>query len=261
MTDPDARNEGGAERRSWIMSALRPAAFLAVADIAKQLGVSSMTVRRDLHLLESAGRVRLVHGGAALSLAELRPAAFPDDGNEPGRARIAACAARLVAESDTIAVDAGPTAYAMARALPPAFHGSVITHSMPVLQLLDQRELPVRAVALGGELQAERHAFVGPTAEAAAGQLRARTFFLATAAADGRGTYSRSPAEASLQRRLIGIADHVVLLATHEVFTGSAPACVAPLHRLTAVVTDRRLPPGVSAALGRAGAVVHVADR
>jgi DeoR/GlpR family transcriptional regulator of sugar metabolism len=261
MTDPDPRSEGGAERRSWIMSALRPAGFLAVADIAARLGVSSMTVRRDLHVLESAGRVRLVHGGATPGPAESRPAAFPDDGNEPGRTRIAACAARLVAESDTLALDAGPTAYALARALPPAFHGSVITHSMPVLQLLDQRDLPVRAVALGGELQTERHAFVGPTAEAAAAQLRARTFFLSTAAADRRGTYSRSPAEASLQRRLIGIADHVVLLATHEVFAGSAPACVAPLARLSAVVTDRRPPPGISAALSRAGVTVHVADR
>jgi DeoR/GlpR family transcriptional regulator of sugar metabolism len=261
VTDPDPRNEGGTERRSWIMAALRPAGFLAVADIAKRLGVSSMTVRRDLHVLESAGRVRLVHGGAALSVAELRPAAFSDDGNEPGRARIAVLAARLVAESDTIVLDAGPTAYAIARALPAAFRGSIITHSMPVLHLLDQRELPLPTVALGGELQAERHAFVGPTAEAAAAQLRARTFFLGTAAADGRGTYSCSPAEASLQRRLIEIADHVVLVATHEVFTGSAPACVAPLERLSAVVTDRRPPPDISAALSRAGVLVHVADR
>jgi DeoR/GlpR family transcriptional regulator of sugar metabolism len=261
MSAPDPRNEGGTERRSWIMSALRPAGFLAVVEIARELQVSSMTVRRDLHLLESAGRVRLVHGGATLSMAELRPAAFPDDGNEPARARVAAFAARLVAGSDTIALDAGPTAYALARALSTAFHGSVITHSMPVLHLLDQRDPPLPTVALGGELQTERHAFLGPTAEAAAGQLRARTFFLAPAAADRRGTYSCSPAEASLQRRLIEIADEVVLLATHEVFTGSAPARVAPLDRLSAVVTDRRPAPDITTALHLAGVAVHVADR
>jgi DeoR/GlpR family transcriptional regulator of sugar metabolism len=261
MTDPDPRNEGGAERRGWIMSALRPAGFLAVADVARELGVSSMTVRRDLHALESAGRVRLVHGGATLSVAELHPTPFSEDGNERARMRIATCAAGLVAESDTIVLDAGPTAYALARALPSDFRGSVITHSMPVLQLLDQREPPLPTVALGGELQAERHAFVGPTAEAAAAGLRARTFFLSTGAADGRGTYSCSPAEASLQQRLIDIADDVVLIATHEVFAGSAPACVAPLERLTAVVTDRRPAPAVSAALSRAGVVVHVAGR
>jgi DeoR/GlpR family transcriptional regulator of sugar metabolism len=261
VTDPDPRNEGGAERRSWIMSALRPAGFLAIIDIAREFGVSSMTVRRDLHALESAGRVRLVHGGATLSAAELRPTPFPHDGNEPAHTRIGAFAARLVAESDTIALDAGPTAYALARALPTGFRGSIITHSMPVLQLLDQRQPPLPTVALGGELQAERHAFVGPTAEAAAVRLRARTFFLSTAAADRRGTYSCSPAEASLQQRLIEIADEVVLVATHEVFAGSAPACVAPLDRLTAVVTDRHPTPTVSAALDRAGVTVHVADR
>jgi DeoR family transcriptional regulator of aga operon len=220
-----------------------------------------MTVRRDLHALEAGGRIRLVHGGATLTSDELHPGAFPDDGNEAGRRRIAARAAQLVGEADTIALDAGPTAYALARALPDTFRGSVITHSMPVLHLLDRRDFPVRTVALGGELQADRHAFVGPGTEAAATQLRARTFFLSIVAADQRGTYSCSPAEASIQRRLIEIADQVVLIATHAVFASSAPACVVPLERLTALVTDRPLPRPIASALGRAGVVSHVADR
>ena len=261
MTDPELRNEGAVERRAWIMSRLRSAGFLAIADLARDLAVSSMTVRRDLHALEAGGRIRLVHGGATLTSDELHPGAFPDDGNEVGRRRIATRAVQLVGDTDTITLDAGPTAYALARALPDTFHGSVITHSMPVLHLLDRREFPVRTVALGGELQPERHAFVGPGAESAATQLRARTFFLSVAAADQRGTYSCSAGEASIQRRLTEIADQVVLIATHAAFTGSAPACVVPLERLTAVVTDRPLPRHIASALHRAGVVSHIADR
>jgi DeoR/GlpR family transcriptional regulator of sugar metabolism len=252
MTDPDIRNEGAPERRAWITSTLRSAGFLAITDIARELGVSTMTVRRDLHALEAADGVRLVHGGATLSPSELHGRAFADDGNSVARQRVARRAVDLVGSSDTIVVDAGPTAYALAMALPDHFGGFVITHSLPVLHLLDERTIAARMVALGGELLADRHAFVGPTTEAAVGELRARTFFFSPAAVDARGTYARSPREAGVQRRLIAIADQVVLVATHEVFTDSAPACVTALDRVTTLITDRPLPAAVAASLGRA---------
>ncbi len=261
MTDPDFRNEGALERRMWIMSTLRSAGFLAITDIARDLGVSAMTVRRDLHALENAGEARLVHGGATLSRAELHGRAFPDDGRAADRQRVARCGSRLVGTSDTIAVDAGPTAYALAMALPDDFTGSVITYSLPVLHLLDERTPRVRMVALGGELDADRHAFVGPTTEAAVGELRARTFFFAPAAVDARGTYARTATEARVQRRLIEIADRVVLVATHEVFTDPALACVAGLEQLTTLITDLPLPQAVAAALRRAHVVAHVAGK
>ena len=113
---------------------------------------------------------------------------------------------------------------------------------------------------MGGELLAERHAFVGPATEAALEQLRARTFFVSPAAVDELGLYARTPAEASVQRRLIGIADRVVLVATHEVYTTSAPARIAPLDRLTALVSDRPPPRAIAAALRRADATADIAD-
>lgn len=251
MTDPALRHEGAADRRTWILSKLRAVGFLSINDLARELAVSHMTVRRDIHALEAAGQVRLVHGGVSLTPAALQSPAFPDDGNADGRARLAEREARLVGEVDTIVVDAGPTGHALARALPDQFRGAVITHSVPVLQLMDQRRLPSRIVALGGELLADRHAFVGPATEAAISQLRAHTFYLSPSAVDARGTYAHSSAEASVQRKLIEIADDVVLVATHEVFSTSATACVAPLERLTRLVTDRPLPVGIARALRR----------
>jgi DeoR/GlpR family transcriptional regulator of sugar metabolism len=258
MTDPDVRNEGAPERRTWIMSTLRSAGFLAITDIARALEVSTMTVRRDLHALEAAGEVRLVHGGATLGPAEQHSRAFPDDGKSVARERIASRGMAMIGPSDTIVVDAGPTAYALAMELSESFRGSVITHSVPVLHLLDERLAFVRTVALGGELLADRHAFVGPTTEAAVGQLRARTFFFSPAAVDARGTYARSPAEASVQRKLIDIADQVVLVATHEVFVDSAPGCIAGLEQVSTLITDRPVPRAVAAALHRAHVVAHV---
>jgi DeoR family transcriptional regulator of aga operon len=260
MTDPDIQNEGVPERRTWITTKLRTAGFLAITDIARELRVSTMTARRDLHALQTAGEVRLVHGGAILSPADLHHRAFPDDGNTAARERIARRAAAMVRTADTIAVDAGPTAHALAMALPEEFHGSVITHSLPVLRLLDEQTTKARAVALGGELLADRHAFVGRTTESAVAELRARTFFFSPAALDARGTYARSSAEASVQRRLIAIADEVVVVATHEALSGSAPARVVALTDLTSLVTDRPVPRPVAAALQRSNVVVHVAS-
>ena len=270
MSDPATRPEAAAQRQAWILSTLRPVGFLAINDLARELGVSHMTVRRDLHALAETGDVRMVHGGVSLPPEPWRraaarsgadgPVAFVDDDHQLERAGVAERAAALVAPMDTIALDAGPTTFALARALPAEFRGSVITHSMPVLRLFDERPSAATAVALGGELLAERHAFVGPATEAALEQLRARTFFLSPAAVDAHGVYARTPAEASVQRRLIEIADRVVLVATSEVYATSAPARIAALHRLTTLISDRPPPGSTAVALHRADVTTNVTE-
>jgi DeoR/GlpR family transcriptional regulator of sugar metabolism len=266
LVEPVSRPEAAATRQAWIVTTLRTVGFLSVTDLARELGVSHMTVRRDLHALSETGDVRMVHGGVSLPAESLRRVALSGsgssvpvlDGVEPGRAGVAERAAAMVGPTDTIALDAGPTALALARALSVDFHGSVITHSMPVLRLLDEQPSGATVVALGGELLAERHAFVGPATEAALEPLRARTFFVSPAAVDERGLYARTPAEASVQRRLIGIADRVVLVATHEVYTTSAPARIAPLDRLTALVSDRPPPRAIAVALRQVDATADI---
>jgi DeoR/GlpR family transcriptional regulator of sugar metabolism len=258
MTDSDLRYQSAPDRRALILARLRDVGFLSSADLARELGVSQMTVRRDLHLLATRGQVRTVHGGVSLVPPPAGPVS-PADGDEGARRRIALCALTLLGDDDTIAVDAGPTARELAQILPRDFRGSVITHSMPVMQLLTQRPAAPRLVALGGELLPARQAFVGPATLEAIGQVRARTFFLAAAAVDPRGVYARSSAEAGVERRLMQIADRVVLLAPHGVFAESAPALVGPLSQLSAVVTDRPPPPVVASALTRAGTTIHVA--
>ncbi len=256
MTGPGP-GRGAAGRQAWILSTLCAVGFLSVADLARQLGVSQMTIRRDLHSLEATGRVRLVHGGASLAPRELRRAAFPEGEHSEAQERVARHAAGLAGSRDTVAVDAGPMGVAIARALPTAFTGCVITHSMPALAFLT-RERAGRVVALGGEFLAARSAFVGPTTEAAVAQLRVRTFYVSPPAVDSRGLYAQSPAEASVQRRLMDIADEVVLVSTHDTFETSAPALVGGLDRVTAMVCDGWPPAGLASALQRVGVVARV---
>src|SRR3954447_1458377 len=83
---------------------------------------------------------RMFHGGAGLAPSAARGAVFPDDEETEARRRVGAFAARLMEPAKTIVIDAGPIAYAFAQAIPEDFAGCVITHSMPVPQLFDQRQ-------------------------------------------------------------------------------------------------------------------------
>ena len=74
--EPGLRHEGAAERRAWILSTLQELGFVSITDLARELAVSQMTIRRDLHSLEATGDVRLVHGGASLTPHALHSAAF-----------------------------------------------------------------------------------------------------------------------------------------------------------------------------------------
>lgn len=250
----------GTRRRARVLARLREVGVLSVSDLAHELDVSPMTIRRDLQRLEAAGQVRTVHGGAGPA-AVGRLADAGARSSREGRRRVARCAAQLVSSDDTVALDAGPTAHELARVLPDRFVGSVITHSMPVMQLLAARAARPgpRLVVLGGELSSARQALVGPTTLDAIAGLRARIFFLDAAAVDVRGTYARTPAEARVENGLVDIADEVVLLATREELTCSAPALVTRLERLTAVVTDAPPPAALAAALHHADVAVHVA--
>jgi DeoR/GlpR family transcriptional regulator of sugar metabolism len=251
-----ARRYEGAERRARILHQLRAVGFLSISELSRDLGVSPMTVRRDLHQLEASGQVRLVHGGASLVPGSLHQVPFAESEGAAAQMRIGRRAARLVADEDVIGVDAGPAAYALARALPESFSGTVVTHSLPVIQLLIDRG--AQLIALGGEFRTDRSAFVGPVTTSALDELRVRKLFLAPAAIGSSGIYAHTPAEAAVQGRFASIADRVVVLAAAGATAVTAPALIAPLERITRLVTDERPPFEIRAALFRTSVRVDV---
>jgi DeoR family fructose operon transcriptional repressor len=219
-----------------------------------------MTVRRDLQHLQHTGQVRLVHGGVSLSLPALQESSRWVSRDAADEVHIGRCAAALVGESDTIAIDAGRLGYEVARALPEEFRGTVVTHSIPVIQLLMSRPCPPRVLGLGGEVLGTVSAFVGATAVAAAEGVRVGMLFLAPDALDHRGAYAHSDAEASVKRALLNVADRSVVVARHSSFSDSAPLLLGELGRLAALVTDQPPPITIERALHRAGVHLITAD-
>lgn len=251
---------GTAARRDHILGALRMAGFQSVTELARELGVSDMTVRRDLRTLEAEGDVRIVHGGASLPHGTLHAPAFDNRTatNVVGKRRIARAALRLLDERDTIAIDAGTTAYQFAAALPDRFTGCVVTHSVPVIQLVLSRPA-TRLVGLGGDLHHPSKAFVGPMTVDAVSRLRSRTFFLGAAAIDARGVYVATDVERPTKQALTKIADEVVLLVDATKFSTSAPVLLCGLNEIGTVITDQAPRHHIATTLSNAGARLIVA--
>jgi len=247
-----------AKRQEWILVALQTRGFLSISDIARKFGVSHMTARRDIRHLQEMRRVRTVHGGVSL---DTTPHTLGHSlvGKAGAEARIGRCAATLVEEADVIAIDAGRLGYETAAALPEEFRGTVITHSLPIVQMLAGLCRPARVVGLGGEVAADRSSFVGAIAVAAIDGVRVRTLFLTADAVDHRGAYVHSDPHALIKRELLKIADDTVLLAQHQCFAASAPLLVGTLAQISTIVTDRPPPSPMWAALDRARVRVLIA--
>lgn len=244
---PNLRYDSAPARRVRILDAVHETGFISVTALTQLLGVSDMTVRRDLRKLAQQGRVRVVHGGVSSLHGSMHSPAFGRRVilNSAAKRHIGVVAAARVSDTATVAIDAGTTTYAVAQALSAAFRGTVVTHSVPVMQLLLHRAVG-RVVGLGGELLPESQAFVGPrTVEATAG-LRVDQLFLGAAAADELGIYVATDLERPTKLAMMSIAREVVLLADATKFRASSPVLLCDWASISAVITDAPPPPRIA---------------
>lgn len=250
MGDQSMRYVGAPDRRERILATLRTTGFLSVTALARELGVSDMTVRRDLRRLAEQGQVQVVHGGVSLLHGTLQTPDFAARANTNAAAKraIAKQALDYVDATDTIALDAGTTTYEVAQALPDDFAGTVVTNSVPVVQLFLHNP-GKRLIGLGGDLVQESQAFAGPMTAEDASRLRVRTFFLGAAAVDAKGVYVAADIERPTKLALMDIADRVVLLVDNAKFAHREPVVLCDLDRIDALISDRSPGATIEAAL------------
>lgn len=251
MTDPAAlRYDTAPERRRSILERVQGTGFVSVTELTRRLGVSDMTVRRDLRKLAEEGKVRIVHGGVSALRQNLHSPAFTGRAEENSDAKhaIGALAVAALPSNTTVAIDAGTTTYAAMQALPEDFRGTVVTHSVPVMQLALARGLS-RLVGLGGELLPESQAFVGPRTVESTRGLRVDTLLLGAAAADEHGIYVSTDNERPTKLALMAIAQRTVLLVDATKFSASAPVLLCDWSEITGVVSDAAPPPHLAQAL------------
>jgi DeoR/GlpR family transcriptional regulator of sugar metabolism len=173
MASPDPPTPDGASRPRllqpvdrWRRILERVAAdqTIHVAELAQELGVSDMTIRRDLRRLERDGFLRQTYGGAAAHLTRSFDVSFNARALEHAREKrlIGIRATELVGDARVLFVGIGSTAEQFARYLPARAGLTVVTASLPIAGVLGTR--PVGVVALGGAVVRDELSCVGPAA-------------------------------------------------------------------------------------------------
>ncbi len=262
VDDPATRLPARAERHLLILDQFQRKPFLSVAELAAALGVSPMTVRRDLRRLAEEGMVRLEHGGALLIDRHALEGVFGQRERIRTTAKeaIGRLAARMVRDGDVVGLDAGTTTLTIARALCSQGRVTAVTHSLPAIMELANRP-NVEVMALGGLLQAHTLAFAGPTVIETLRGLRLHTLFLAaTGFTVEDGMTCVSLYETDTKRALIEAARRVILVADHTKLGRVFLMRVASLDVVHEVVTDAGLPDEARHALEERGLLVHIAD-
>lgn len=199
-----------AERQDKVRQLLEEQGTVSVKEISDALGVSDMTIRRDLEELASLGEIERVHGGARS--AQGRPHAMlrheyshseKRTKHAEEKLQIARRAVELIEEGSTIFLGTGTTVEQMASMLP-TFRLRIVTNSLSVFNLLEARE-DCDLCLVGGMYRRRTAAFVGPTAEDACARwasmrrLSAPTaFWMATCL---RPTWTRAVSSSSLLAR------------------------------------------------------------
>ena len=243
------------ERQQEILRRARQQGRVDVVTLAEVLEVTTETIRRDLTVLERAGVVRRVHGGAIpVERLGFEPAvAARDVVMTAEKERIAKAALAELPDDGAIVIDAGTTTGRLAEALPADRELTVVVNSPPLATVLAARpNLPV--VMLGGRVRGRTLATVDDGALQPLARLNVDVAFIATNGCSAqRGLTTPDPAEAAVKRAMIAAARRTVLLADHTKVGDVHFAAFAALSDIDVMITDTGLDDRLVAEIRAAG--------
>ncbi len=224
------------DRLAQIEHRVRVDGRVKVADLAVELDVSEMTIRRDLDLLAEQGLVQRIRGGAVA----VGPQPFAERFGRQARAkdRIAAKLVDLVGDGGAIGVDASTTLQRLAGRVGRPRELTVVTNGPDTFQAL-QDAPGVTALLTGGQLDPRTGSLVGPLATRAAREVLLRRLFVSAAAVDPRhGTSEATLEEAEVKLALADVAAEVVVAVDSSKLGQRAPARALPPERVDLLVTE-----------------------
>jgi len=233
-------------RRQRICELLLEHGYVDVGELSKQLSADTATIRRDLQKLESEGTARRVHGGA-----------YPEQGREgvevdfglrmnfhmEAKRNIAARAAALVKNGDTVFLDAGTTSCLVAQELLNHTSLVVATNSLAAAEVLRSAR-GVTLFVVGGRYLQHTRSLVGPMGEDAIRSLQFRKMILATAGIDFKHQALTMSAleEIPIKRTAISRSEQVILVADRSKFGKPSLISMIPLGVVRTIVTDAPVP-------------------
>jgi DeoR/GlpR family transcriptional regulator of sugar metabolism len=230
------------QRQDLILDEIRRAGAVRVHDLTARLGVSDMTIRRDLQQLTDNGLVYKVHGGAVL-----KPNSSVEPGFEakvklelPAKTAIARAAAELIRPGSAIALSAGTTTWNIAPLVAKIPGLTIVTNSTAVADLIASTPgVSDQTLILTGGVRTPSAALVGPVADLSLRSLHVDQLFLGAHGMDPKAGFTTpNLAEAETNRALIDCATQVVVCADSTKWGSVGLASFGKLSVAQVLVTD-----------------------
>jgi DeoR family transcriptional regulator of aga operon len=257
MTDAPAPS---VVRRERLLAQVVDRGFLRVTDASVELGVSAVTVRSDLAVLERAGSIVRVHGGAMPRGALVdRESSFERSLalESSAKAAIGRRAAALVSSGDSILLDVGTTALAVANALVERRDLGdivVVTSGLSIALALEPALPRFTVIVTGGTLRPQQHSLVNPYASALLDSLHVDTAFIGCNGVDPvAGVTNVNLPEAEVKQRMLRSSTRHVVVADASKIGRRALGVIGAVSEFDTLVTAGDIPVDLVAALEQQG--------
>ncbi|HEX8024541.1 DeoR/GlpR family DNA-binding transcription regulator [Mucilaginibacter sp.] len=248
------------DRHKFILQKVDTDGFVNVQDLSNQLNVSEVTIRKDLKLLEDKNLLFRTHGGAIKTnpYTNDRPVAEKEKLNGPEKNKIAAEAAVRIDTNDSVIIASGTTMLALARAMQPNRHLTVVTAALPVaLELLQHPQVDI--VQLGGQMRNTSSSVTGNYAELMLDDMLCGVLFLGVDGIDPEiGLTTTNLSEARLNQKMINAAQTTIVLADSTKFGKRGLAKICSLDQINEIITDSGISPAMLNMLEEKGVKVTV---
>lgn len=228
------------ERHQFILNKLKKEGNIKVLDLCSDLNVSSVTIRKDLKLLEDKNLVYRTHGGGTL----VNPYAADKHVNEKEKinavqkSEIGDAAARLIDPNDCIIIASGTTVLSLAKKIVPVESLTIITAALNVAAELSSRP-HTEIILLGGILRKSSNSVTGHYAEKILEDFSCSKLFLGVDGIDtDYGLTTTNAMEAQLNRKMIESAQKTIVLADSTKFGKRGFGKICGLEDIHHIITD-----------------------
>ncbi|MCL6457552.1 MAG: DeoR/GlpR family DNA-binding transcription regulator [Gorillibacterium sp.] len=235
------------ERLIRIVEMVNQSGKVTVAELSSALGVSPVTIRRDLERLEDEKLLCRTHGGALslekgiLDSAREKSFSEKDEAYAGEKDRIAEAAARLVEDEDAILLTPGTTNMRLISKLIGKKDLTIVTNASNIA-MRAAGEPGWNVILTGGKIRPKSFALVGPLAENSLSGIRVDKLFLGVDGIDFKeGLTTPNLEEASVNRKMISMARQVIVVADRSKFGRVMFAHIADLTEVDIVVSDNLL--------------------
>jgi len=231
------------ERRQHVMSLIQRDGRVLVSELSDALGISRITIRKDLDYLESRGLVQRTHGGALApqSSTLLDPSLKEKEHHQlKEKQQIAAAAAKLVKEGQCVLLDSGSTTTAIARTLREFSRLTIITNAVNIAAELAGTDFEV--ILTGGTLRRNSFSLVGPLAEDVLREIHADILFLGVDGFDtNAGPTTPNVLESRVNRAMVNASTKVVAVCDSTKFLRRSLALIVAPSAIHTVITDSQI--------------------